>query len=68
MSVHLKLTIEPEEYSALLKLALSELRNPEAQLRFILRKELCNMGLLEGEGTVSAEDPIKILDNPNNKE
>jgi hypothetical protein len=35
MIVRLKLAIEQEEYSALLQLALSELRNPESQLLFI---------------------------------
>ena len=46
MVVRLKITIEQDEYSGLLKLALSEMRNPESQLRFILRQELEKMGLL----------------------
>lgn len=49
MSVHLKLTIKPYEYSALLKLALSEMRTPESQLYFLLRKELVSLKLLNTE-------------------
>jgi hypothetical protein len=40
MVVRMKLVIEQDEYSALLRLALAELRNPESQVHFILRKEL----------------------------
>ena len=38
--VRIKLVIGQDEYSALLRLALAEFRNPESQLHFILRKEL----------------------------
>ena len=40
MVVRLRITLEQTEFSALLKLALSELRTPESQLIFILREEL----------------------------
>jgi hypothetical protein len=40
MVVRMKITLEQTDYSELLKLALSELRTPESQLLFILRKEL----------------------------
>jgi hypothetical protein len=40
MVVRMKITLEQEDFSKLLKLALSELRTPEGQLLFILRKEL----------------------------
>ena len=40
MVVRMKITLEQTDFSALLKLALSELRTPESQLLFILRKEL----------------------------
>ncbi len=46
MIVRIKLAIEQEEYSALVKLALSEMRNPEEQLHFIQREKLANAGLL----------------------
>ena len=50
MVVRIKLAFDQEEYSALLKLALSELRNPEGQLRFILRQELIRLGLFPKQG------------------
>jgi hypothetical protein len=46
MVVRLRIVLEQEEYSALLRLAISEERNPEGQLRFILRTVLHNRGLL----------------------
>jgi hypothetical protein len=42
----LKLPLEQEEFSALLKVADKELRNPTDQARFILRQELARRGLL----------------------
>ena len=42
----IKLTLEQAEYSALLKVAGDELRNPTDQARFILRQELERRGLL----------------------
>ena len=46
MVVRLRITLEQEEYSALLKMAIDEERNPEGQLRFLLRTELQSRGLL----------------------
>jgi hypothetical protein len=43
---HLKLPLEQAEYSALLKVAGDDLRNPVDQVRFLLRKELERRGLL----------------------
>ena len=43
----LNLTLEQPEYNALLKVALRELRTPEAQVRHILREELQRRGLLK---------------------
>lgn len=43
----LKLTLEQDEYSALLKMALEELRNPSDQARFIIREEALQRGLLD---------------------
>jgi hypothetical protein len=40
MIVRLKVALDQPEYSALLQLATIELRNPEGQLRYILRREL----------------------------
>jgi hypothetical protein len=46
MPVRIKLVIEQEAYTALLRLALQELRNPESQIRFILYQELIILGLI----------------------
>ncbi len=46
MVIRIKVTLEKEEYSALLKLALSELRSPDEQLRFTLIQHLKHLNLL----------------------
>ena len=46
MVVRINLTLEQKEYSALLKLALKEMRNPEGQIRYLLCQELKELGLL----------------------
>ena len=46
MGTQIKINLEQAEYSALLKAALNELRNPADQARFILRAELEHRGLL----------------------
>ena len=45
----LKLPLEQAEYSALVKVAENELRNPVDQVRFILRQELGRLGFLQIE-------------------
>jgi hypothetical protein len=45
----LKIPLEQAEYSALLKVALSEMRNPSDQARFILHQELERRGLLAAQ-------------------
>jgi hypothetical protein len=42
----LTVTLEQTEYTALLEMAISELRDPPDQLRYILRQELCRRGWL----------------------
>lgn len=42
----IKVTLEQPEYSALLKKATAELRNPEDQIRYMVREELRRSGLL----------------------
>lgn len=44
-----KLVLEQDEYSALLKVAISELRNPADQARHILRQDLMRRGLLPSD-------------------
>ena len=57
MVVRLKLTLEQDEYAALLKLAISEERNPEGQLRYILRRELLGRKLLSEDVTPDSSKP-----------
>jgi hypothetical protein len=45
----IKLVLEQDEYSALLAVARSELRNPADQARHILRQDLLRRGLLSGD-------------------
>jgi hypothetical protein len=45
----IKLVLDQDEYSALLKVAISELRNPADQARHILRQDLLRRGLLSGD-------------------
>ena len=49
MVKRLTLTLEQPEYSALLKVAMAELRNPQDQARYILRRDLENRGLIPSE-------------------
>jgi hypothetical protein len=44
-----KLNLEQDEYSALLKVAVAELRNPADQARHILRQDLQRRGLLPAD-------------------
>lgn len=46
MTVRLRLAVEQDLYSALLKWANAEERNPEGQLRYVLRMELERQGLI----------------------
>ena len=46
MVIRIKITLEQEEYSGLLKSALSEMRSPQEQLRFILIRHLKRARLL----------------------
>lgn len=49
MVVRIKIALEQEEYSGLLRLALTEMRNPQEQLRFILVRHLKRARLLSCE-------------------
>jgi hypothetical protein len=63
----LKLPLEQAEYSALLKMAGDELRNPIDQARFILRQELERRGLLAetlraGQQQAQKYEPAEVQD------
>lgn len=45
------IVLEQPEYSALLKMAVSELRNPQDQIRWLLRRELESRKLLQPHTT-----------------
>lgn len=55
MVTRITVTLEQPEYSALLKVAVEELRSPQDQLRYILRKELDRLGLLSLTGDAPQE-------------
>jgi hypothetical protein len=50
----LKIILEQPEYSGLLKAAASELRQPEAQVRYFVREALEQRGLLAQETGAAA--------------
>jgi len=61
MVVRINLTLEQKEYSALLKLALKEMRNPEGQIRYLVCQELKELGLLaENENTGKSKTDERI--------
>jgi hypothetical protein len=47
MIKRITVTLEPYEYSALLDVALCELRNPADQIRHMVRRELQQRGLID---------------------
>lgn len=55
MIIRLKLALPQAEYSALLDLAVKELRNPEAQIRHIVREELKRQELLPADALPAVE-------------
>ena len=62
MVVRLKLVLEQAEYSALLNLAVGELRNPADQARYILVAELQRLGLLSRDSITQPEDTQQLSD------
>jgi hypothetical protein len=58
------ITLDDQEKSALCTLANSELRNPQEQVRYILRLHLTKSGLLPNNGTIfnpASELPEEII-------
>ena len=58
MVTRLRVVLEQAEYSALLKAALDELRNPSDEARFILRNELVRRGLLPHQSNPQSDQSI----------
>jgi len=50
-------TLEQPEYSALLEVAVAELRSPSDQLRYILRRELERLRLIQPAGVTGPAQP-----------
>ncbi len=63
MVTRLRIVLGQSEYSALLKIAVEELRNPEDQARFLIRKQLQSCGLLEGNSLEYKSKPISEVNN-----
>jgi hypothetical protein len=59
MVTRLKLVLEQAEYSALLKMAAEELRDPADQVRQVLREKLMQRGLLPSVNATPNADAIK---------
>jgi hypothetical protein len=54
-----KLILNQDEYSALLRVAIDELRNPADQARHILRQDLARRGLLPTDASASTTLPAQ---------
>ena len=63
MVARLKLTLEQDEYSALLRMAHSEMRDPVSQVRFIVRKELVDIGMLNSKEKSKSPKSIEVVKN-----
>ena len=57
-------TLEQPEYSALLEMALAELRSPPDQLHHVLREELKRWGLLKQPDELQDEDVQPVKQRP----
>lgn len=60
MVKRLTLSLEQQEYSALLKTALEDLRNPADQARYILKLEFSRRGLLDVDDSMTIPFPRLI--------
>lgn len=54
----LKLVLDQPEYSALLKMSLSELRQPSEQIRYLLREKLIEDGYLQSQTPVPSHTAV----------
>ncbi len=51
----LKVILDQPEYSALLQVAIEELRSPDDQVRYMVRQELMRRGLLRTEQSLDQQ-------------
>ena len=66
MVTRIKLILSQDEYAALVEIASKELRTPDSQAVFILRKELERQSLLVPETAVSTDSHIEGVQHANN--
>jgi hypothetical protein len=59
MAGRIVINLEPEERSALGKLAGEELRDPREQVRFILRQELERRGLIDAKKAKASNPKVR---------
>lgn len=68
MITRLKIGLNQEEFSGLLKLSLSEMRNPEEQLRYLLCRSLRQRGMLPTRNEIVDDyHPFSQSDSENQK-
>ena len=56
----LYITLDGQEFEALLKSALIDLREPKEEARFLLRSELQRRGLINNYSEVNNQEKIKV--------
>jgi len=54
----LKLVLDQPEYSALLKMSISELRQPSEQIRYLLREKLIEDGYLQQQTALPSQTAV----------
>jgi len=59
----LRIPLEQEEFSALVKISVDELRSPVDQARHIIRKELERRGLLNAKAMIDQAHPTQAQEN-----
>lgn len=59
------LTLDPNELSALIRLAKLELRHPREQARLIIRNEMGKRGLIAEENESKQDGPMREVPNDN---
>lgn len=63
MVFKIQLTLSESEAAGLVDLATREIRSPQEQLRYLLRRELTGLGLLPPElGSCSARDTLPLTE------
>ncbi len=59
MITRLKVVLDQDEYSALLQVATNELRSIDNQVRYIVRQELTQRGLLATESSNASQEVLR---------